>query len=181
MEAGYRCGNPVCRTILAIDLHHIVPTSDDGGDDPDNLIALRPTCHALYHRGVISQEAIRNWKGILVTLNHAFDLETIDKLLFLRKVHKSQLLFFSRDGVLEFLRLIASGLAAFSVVRWEGGSTSYYDFPSTQTAPIPPSERDYLVRLTQKGLMLVDAWIKGDRSVVVSALGSESAMVEPVE
>src|SRR5207248_8959417 len=52
-EAGYRCAVPTCRSILALDMHHIWEVSAGGGDDPSNLIALCPTCHALYHRGNI--------------------------------------------------------------------------------------------------------------------------------
>src|SRR5262249_19757962 len=83
MEAGYRCAVPTCRNILAIDLHHIVLVSDSGSNDLANLLALCPTCHALYHRGVITQDAIYSWKGMLVALSHAFDQATIDGLLFL--------------------------------------------------------------------------------------------------
>src|SRR2546425_266246 len=85
-EAGYRCAVPTCRTILAIDIHHIVEVSAGGGDDPSNLIALCPTCHSLYHRGTIPQESIRTWKAVLVALNQAFDVEALDQLIFLSRV-----------------------------------------------------------------------------------------------
>ncbi len=84
-EAGYRCAVPTCRTILLIDLHHTIPVSEDGHNTPDNLIALCPNCHALHHRGVISRESIRVWKGMLVTLNRAFDKDAMDMLLFLTR------------------------------------------------------------------------------------------------
>ena len=86
IEAGYRCANPTCRTILAIDLHHIIEVEKGGPNELSNLLALCPTCHALYTRGTISQEAINVWKTILVALNHAFDKESISNLLFLRKI-----------------------------------------------------------------------------------------------
>lgn len=65
-EAGFRCAVPTCRAILAIDLHHIVPVSETGPDTVTNLLALCPTCHALYHRGVIPHESICVWKRALV-------------------------------------------------------------------------------------------------------------------
>jgi hypothetical protein len=57
-EAGYRCAVPTCRTILAIDLHRMVEVAEGGGNEPGNLLALCPTCHALYHRGEIHRESI---------------------------------------------------------------------------------------------------------------------------
>jgi len=66
IEAGYRCAVPTCRTILAIDLHHIVEVSEGGGNDISNLLALCPTCHALFHRNVITLEAI-NFKGVIIS------------------------------------------------------------------------------------------------------------------
>src|SRR5947209_3600812 len=105
MEAGYRCAVPTCRNMLALDIHHIVEVSKGGGDDPANLIALCGTCHDLYHRGIYSQDAVRNWKASLVALNFAFDRESVDNLLFLRNLVKGQLLV-SGDGVLKFSQLI---------------------------------------------------------------------------
>src|SRR5450759_1684073 len=88
IEAGYRCAVPTCRNILAIDLHHIVEVKDGGPNESANLLALCPTCHALYTRGTISKEAIDAWKTMLVALNHAFDKETISNLLFLNRTDK---------------------------------------------------------------------------------------------
>lgn len=33
IEAGYRCGVPTCRNILAIDLHHMEPVNEGGAVD----------------------------------------------------------------------------------------------------------------------------------------------------
>lgn len=152
MEAGYRCAVPTCRNILAIDLHHIVQVSENGGNDPGNLIALCGVCHDLYHRGEITKDAISNWKGMLISLNFAFDRDSIDNLLFLRSLNEGQLII-SGDGVLKFSRLIASGLAQFKSVGL-----------------IVDTHRTYEVELSTKGIMLVDAWIKGDRGAVENAL-----------
>jgi len=74
-EAGYRCAVPTCHTTLAIDVHHIVEVYKGGGNEPSNLLALCPTCHALYHRGVITQESVKQWKERLVALNRVVDVQ----------------------------------------------------------------------------------------------------------
>ena len=48
MEAGYKCGNPTCRNVITLELHHIEYVSDGGGDDPSNLLVLCPYCHSEY-------------------------------------------------------------------------------------------------------------------------------------
>jgi hypothetical protein len=68
-EAGYRCAVPTCRSILTIDLHHIVEVSKGGGDTPENLLPLCPTCHALYHRGTITRSSIQKWKQDLLSVS----------------------------------------------------------------------------------------------------------------
>ncbi len=88
-ESGYRCAVPTCRNILALDMHHIWEVSVGGTDAPSNLIALCPTDHALYHRGTIKQESIYAWKAMLVAITRAFDVEAIDKLLFLESCKKT--------------------------------------------------------------------------------------------
>jgi hypothetical protein len=153
MEAGYRCAVPTCRTILALDLHHIEELQDGGGDELSNLIALCPTCHALYTRRTISRDAIHSWKGILVALNHAFDKESISNLLFLKAVGPNGPLV-SGDGVLQFSHLIAAGLATFSVARENGPLILYR------------------ATLTPKGAQIVEAWFSGDRGAVRDALAA---------
>jgi hypothetical protein len=73
-ESGYRCGVPTCNTTIALDIHHIIHISEGGGNDPFNLFAVCPTCHALYHRGVISLESIKEWKARLIAINNAADV-----------------------------------------------------------------------------------------------------------
>ena len=151
-EAGYRCAVPTCRTILALDLHHMVEVADGGADAPANLLALCPTCHALYHRGEIARESIYVWKQILLSLNAALDQRAIDDLLFLYELPDNAL-GVSGDGVLEFRRLIAAGLAGFKLLIQNGPMLVYQ------------------VGVTKKGQMLVEAWKKGDRTAVQNALG----------
>lgn len=151
IEAGYRCAVPSCRTILALDLHHIIEVSDDGGNDVSNLIALCGTCHDLFHRGIITRDAINSWKGMLIALNQAFDKESISNLLFLKNI-PSRKLALSGDGILKFSHLISSNLADFNLVMQNGPLILYNVF------------------LTQKGELLTNAWFSGDRQKVKEAI-----------
>lgn len=150
-EAGYRCAVPTCRNILALDLHHIVAVEESGPNTLSNLLVLCPTCHALYTRGIIPQEAIHAWKQIVVALGHAFDAETISLLLFL-KHPKAKDVLVSGDGLLRFTSLIASDLA-LPHLAWRLGPWQFF-----------------VIRLTAKGLRLLDAWCSGNRERVRLAL-----------
>jgi hypothetical protein len=154
-EAGYRCAVPTCRGILALDMHHTWEVSRGGGDVPANLIALCPTCHALYHRGTISEESIYVYKSMLISLNQAFDRDTIDKLIFLSKA-PTDTLALSGDGVLSFSRLISADLATFTCK-----ANNAWQLVT------------YTVSLTPKGKQLVEAWGSGKKSELENALGTE--------
>ena len=145
-------------SILAIDLHHLVEVSENGENTLANLLALCPTCHALFHRGTISRDSIYAWKLMLVSLSHAFDVSTIDDLLFLKATQSSNLLV-SGDGVLKFSRLIGAGLAGFKLMMQNGPMILYQ------------------VALTPKGNQLVDAWHSGNREAVSVALGKTQESV----
>jgi hypothetical protein len=144
-EAGYRCAVPTCRQILALDLHHIYQVKDGGGDDPANLIALCPSDHGLYHRGTISSDSIFAYKAMLVAIGRGFDLEAIDKVLFLSQVPKDFLIV-SGDGLLHFSRLIAAGLASVEMKKNNNWLIV-----------------SYAVNISDKGKLLIDAWKQGDR------------------
>jgi hypothetical protein len=75
-EAGYQCASPPCHTTLAIDLHHIIEISKNGESSLDNLVALCPTCHALYHRKVIPLKSIIAWKQRLIRINQGIDIKS---------------------------------------------------------------------------------------------------------
>ncbi len=154
IEAGYRCGVPTCRTILAIDLHHLVEVSAGGGNEIANLIALCPTCHALHHRGTISADALYAWKGVLAALGMAFDREAIDRLMFL-SLCPIDYLVVSGDGLLHYSRLIAAGLA-----RVDMKANNAWQLVT------------YAVNISPKGRLLIDAWKTGDRQLVAEALAS---------
>lgn len=161
-EVGYRCAVPTCRNILAIDLHHIVEVSEGGGNDLSNLLPLCPTCHALYTRGTISKESIRAWKGMLVALGRAFDMEAVDGLLFLRMLEDLNVRapIVSGDTVMKYSRLIASELVLYESI--------FETLGEVRTSGI----MGYMLYLTEKGRLLVDAWKSGDRNALKAALGT---------
>jgi len=157
-ESGYRCAVPTCRNILAIDLHHMEKVSEGGSNDANNLLPLCPTCHALFHRGVISRESIYTWKAGLVAINRAFDVEAVDNLLFLKKLPSASPSFefaVSGDGVLRFARLIAADLVRFKLLVRNGPLFTYQVF------------------LSEKGHLLINAWQRGNRQAFYQALSSE--------
>ena len=161
IEAGYRCAVPTCRTLLILDLHHIDEVSENGTNDTNNLIALCPTCHGLYHRKHISREAVSAWKVMLSGLSQAYDKNIIDDLLFLSSddiAHNSNKFECTGDGVTKFTALYASGLAKYSLGNSSSGSWG------------SPSYTNYSIELTDKGEKLVSAWKKGDRSAIEAAL-----------
>lgn len=152
-EAGYRCAVPTCRMLLAMDIHHIWEVEAGGGDSPSNLIALCPTCHRLYHQGHISRESIYAYKSMLVAISRAFDLDGVDRLLFLRPLSKDFLVV-SGDGLLHFGRLIAASLAEV-----EQKANNNFQLVT------------YAVNITPKGAQIIDAWRKGDRITLLQTLG----------
>jgi hypothetical protein len=63
------------------------------------------------------------YKAMLVALSHAFDVESVDRLLFLN-LYPNNFLVVSGDGLLQFARLIAAGLANVQLKRTMLGSWS---------------------------------------------------------
>ncbi len=160
-EAGYRCAVPTCRGILALDMHHMYQVAKGGGDDPSNLIALCPTCHALYHRGTISSDAIYAYKGMLVAISRAFDVEAVDRLLFLSPLAKDFLVV-SGDGLLHFGRLIAAGLASV-----EQKANNNWQLVT------------YAINISEKGKQLIEAWRQGDRTRLTRVLSGPTPGADP--
>lgn len=164
IEAGYRCAVPTCRTLLILDIHHIIEVSENGGNDLSNLIALCPTCHDLYHRKHISREAISAWKVMLAGLSQAYDKNVIDNLLFLSSEDSApeEMGFIcTGDGITQFTALFASGLASYNYTK--AGSTGNMG---------SPSYINYKIQLTEKGKNLVQAWKNGDREAILQSLGN---------
>jgi hypothetical protein len=149
IEAGYKCARPVCHNVIALQLHHMIYVSDGGCNESSNLLPLCGYCHDMHHRHEFSSEAIRVWKGLLVALNQAFDRKSIDLLLLLHKQFSGT--FYTADGMLWFAGLIAAGLATFGAQQGGGSSSTGGGVPSV-----------HQVVLTEKGRLLVEAWLSGD-------------------
>jgi hypothetical protein len=107
----------------------------------------------MYHRGNISTEAIYAWKAILVSISRAFDIEAIDRLLFLEPLDENYLIV-SGDGLLKFSRLIVAGLAT-----------------SAQVANNNWLIVTYAVNISEKGRMLISAWRAGNRIRLKQLMG----------
>lgn len=155
-ESGYRCGNPVCRHILTLDIHHLHYVSDGGEDTPDNLLALCPNCHALHHQGTIPTTSLRAWKMTLLTLNEAFDKKSIDILLAL---HALERLDVTGDTVVNVAALIASQFVHV---------TRLGDTFTLNGSAVPLGM--YRLMLTEKGRLVIEAWKRGDQKALTSAL-----------
>lgn len=152
MEAGYKCGNPACRNVITLEVHHIEYVSEGGGDDPSNLLVLCPYCHSMHHAGHIPVEAVRLWKGLLVALNQAFDRHGMELLLFLHNTNNNQI-WYSADGLLSFAGLIADGLVVIAKTD------------ITYMAPGEPrkfTQTSHKLALTSRGTLLVEAWLSGN-------------------
>lgn len=175
-EAGFKCGNPNCRNILVLELHHIHWVADGGPTEVWNLLALCPMCHGLHTMGKIPGSAIKHWKGLLVALNGAFSRESQELLLYLAKT-KSKYLWYSADGALHFAGLIAANLARilydetteaadYQVLRDKSGNVEEINVSYEE-----PPRTAIMIGLTKKGRLLVDSWKRGDQAEYVAALG----------
>ena len=172
MEAGYKCGNPTCRNVLTLEVHHIQYVSESGGGEPPNLLVLCPYCHSMHHAGHIPIEAIRLWKGLLVALNQGFGRQSMELLLFLHKTQDNQL-WYSADGLLSYAGLIGAGLVVIA---------------QTEVTSLAPSGRgkftqtSHKLALTERGSLLIEAWLAGNEQRYRELVSGDSSQtgVNPV-
>jgi hypothetical protein len=90
---------------------------------------------------------------MLVAITRAFDVEAIDRLLFLESCEKDFLVV-SGDGLLHFGRLIAAGMATM-----EQKSNNNWQIVT------------YSVNISDKGRQLIEAWKQGDRTRLKTLIG----------
>ena len=159
-EAGYMCGNPACRCVITLDMHHLVPVGEGGSDDPNNLIALCPNCHRRHHNNDIPISSLRAWKMLLLALNQAYDKHSIDALLML---HRLGSVWVKGDGLLGIAGPIASGL-----VDAKPDINTIFTGQSADGRMTSTAESGYLLSLSSKGGALVEAWISGNQEAAVS-------------
>jgi hypothetical protein len=93
------------------------------------------------------------YKAMLVAITRAFDVEAIDRLLFLESC-KKDFLVVSGDGLLHFGRLIAAGLASV-----DQKSNNNWQLVT------------YAVNISDKGRQLIEAWKQGDRTRLRQVMG----------
>ena len=148
------CGNPQCRHILTLELHHIVWVRDGGGNEPRNLIALCPNCHSLHTAAHIPSEAVRVWKAMLLFLT-AITRSNVDHLIHLHRQAQNSFgkcVRYSGDTLLLLAPLLNAGLI-------ETGSAE----ASSGGAGFPPYS-SFEVHLTDVGRDVVEAWLAGDEA-----------------
>lgn len=150
-EAGYRCSNPTCRTIITLDIHHLQQVSEGGGNTVENLLVLCPNCHALHHRGTISIESLKTWKFLLISLNEGFNKNSIDVLLAMPEIKELSV---SGDGFLHIACLITGGYLSISTQIFGSGGRG---------------QSFFTLRLTDKGKLFVEAWKDGNQSAAINA------------
>lgn len=90
---------------------------------------------------------------MLIAITGAFDIEAIDRLLFLNSCSKD-LLVVTGDGLLHFGRLIAAGMASF-----EQKANNNWQLVT------------YTVNISDKGRRLIEAWKQGDRTRLKTLMG----------
>jgi hypothetical protein len=98
---------------------------------------------------------------MLIALSRAFDVDAVDRLLFLNSLTKDHLIV-SGDGVLRFDRLIAAGLASFDLKANNGNLIVTYS-----------------INISEKGKMLIEAWKSGDRERLKQTMGGPVPGVAP--
>jgi hypothetical protein len=90
---------------------------------------------------------------MLVALSRGFDLEAVDRLLFLLMCEKDFLVV-SGDGLVRFSRLIAAGLASV-----EQKANNNWQIVS------------YAINISKRGKQIIEAWKSGDRLRLKQTLG----------
>jgi|OpeIllAssembly_1097287.scaffolds.fasta_scaffold48823_2 hypothetical protein len=165
LEAGYKCGNPGCRNILTLDLHHIEWVRENGGNEPSNLLPLCGYCHDQHTHGHIPESGIRVWKAVLTALNTP-NRTTVDTLLHVKRLSRDpigQHAAYSAGDLLQLAPLINGGLIRAVGTQASSGGMGQPPFSV------------FRVSLTQKGEDLIDAWIAGSADQLSQSLSPGGA------
>jgi hypothetical protein len=153
-QAGFRCSVPRCNHMLshALDMHHLDHVAEGGGDTPDNLLALCPNHHVLYHRGDIPEEALRVYKGMQVALFEGFGKQARDQLLFL-SLDQEHAHIYTSDATLQFVPLVVAGLVELKKAVALSADQQWMRYKA----------------ITDRGKAVVDAWKRGDEEAWLEA------------
>lgn len=143
VEAGHRCAIQTCRSIIVVDVHHIIPWEQCKEHKYENLIALCPNCHRLADSGKIDRKSLKMYKANLRFLYDKFTTFEIDILFELSKIPKEQALQFPPYLILLIKRIIEAGY-----VKW-------IQTPAGVTIGGMKSNPDY-IQLTEDGSVFLE-------------------------
>lgn len=150
VEAGHRCAIQTCRSLIEVDVHHIIPLKEGGKDEYENLIALCPNCHRMADRNKIDKESLRMYKNNLRFLYDKFTLFEIDILFELEKAPKDAMIQWPSYLILLVKRIIESGYVEWiktPVGVTVGGMKSNPDY-----LKITPNGKEFVSQLSTKNV-----------------------------
>ena len=143
-EAGHRCAIHTCRSIIEVDIHHIVPWSKCKEHNYENLIALCPNCHRLADRGRIDQKSLRIYKANLRYVYDKFSQFEVDVLFALHDQPEKSALPFP-----PFMELLIKRILDAGYIGMEHPTGSVHTF-GMQISP-------YYIFLTDDGYEYIDS------------------------
>lgn len=137
IESGHRCAIPTCRSMV-IDLHHIIGWEKCQEHKADNIIALCPNCHRLFHNGKIDVKSLKIYKANLQRLYDRFTTFEVDTLF---ELLKHNIIPFYRPLYLLVKRLLDANYIKMS----KGGdsSTLFFDLQGITFITLTEEGREY--------------------------------------
>lgn len=114
VEAGHRCAVPTCRSVVGVDIHHIVAWNKCKEHKYANLIALCPNCHRMASRGDIDKKSLYLYKNNLRFLYDKFTVFEIDLLYELMKQSLGE-----KYQFLPFLKLLIKRIIDAGYISYE--------------------------------------------------------------
>ena len=169
---GRRCAD--CSTVehaADLDIHHLVPRSAGGSDEPSNLITLCDGCHGARHPNLqvsLSRRMIERWALRLVRVldrQHEFPEELHGLPAALRLLGVDRL----REGQLEVISAALRGESVLAVRPTGSGKTLCFQLPALLSSgptivlsPLKALMKDQVAELQR--LKLPGTFINGDLS-----------------
>lgn len=114
VEAGHRCAVPTCRSVVGVDVHHIVPWNKRKEHKYPNLIALCPNCHRMAEKGDIDNKSLYLYKNNLRFLYDKFTTFEVDLLYELVELNPGE-----KYQFLPFLKLLIKRIVEAGYITYE--------------------------------------------------------------
>ena len=114
VEAGHRCAVPTCRSVVGVDVHHIVPWNKRKEHKYPNLIALCPNCHRMAEKGDIDKKSLYLYKNNLRFLYDKFTTFEVDLLYELVELNPGE-----KHQFLPFLKLLIKRIMEAGYITYE--------------------------------------------------------------